>query len=78
MSDFTVIDFNDAYYHLDYYNCIIIGRVLLSQLKDSRSRELLEELNNIEYSWDASETVLKHLAKILDDVKIWLKVNSCY
>ena len=66
-------DYEEAYYRRDYAACKEIGLSMLSNLRDDRSKMLLEAFRDYEY--DPGDPVG---AKILDDVKVWLMIKSNY
>jgi len=43
-------DYEEAYYHMQYYKCKEIGLYLLAKLKDKRSKQLLKKLQKFEYN----------------------------
>lgn len=72
-------DYEEAYYHGRIYECKEIGCYLLQKLKDKRAKKLLKELSKLEDKYwlndTSSQEELKHQAKVLLDVKIWLMIN---
>ena len=62
---YTYQEYEEAYYHMRYYQCVTIGRYLLSRLKDNKSKQLLKELDKGEPS-----------SQLLIDIRIWLMINQ--
>ena len=67
---YTYSDYEDAYYHMRYYDCKKIGLYLLSFNSDDKSKELYDKLSSYEYKLENQDS------GILFDVKIWLMVNQ--
>lgn len=74
-SIFTYYDYEEAYYHLQYYKCKEIGIYILSKQSDRYSRELLEGLKKINCDWDC---ISKKDLELLWEIKVWLMVNVNY
>ena len=68
-------DYEEAYFHMQYYKCKEIGLYLLLKLNDSRAKELYKKLEKFEYNW---MTFNGKDADLLCQVKIWLMVNESY
>ena len=72
---YNYFDYEEAYFHMRYYDCKKIGLYLLAKLKDKRAKELYKRLLKFEYDW---MTFDKTDADLLWDVKVWLMVNDNY
>ena len=68
---YTYHDYEEAYYHMQYYKCKEIGLYLLPRIPGKRSEELLKRLKVYNYQWDKPDT-----SRLLEEVKIWLMVNQ--
>ena len=68
---YTFHDYEEAYYHANYYDCQKIGLILLSSLTDKNSKRLYKKLLAI----DIGSIDRKKLSDILVEVRIWLGVN---
>lgn len=66
-------DYEEAYYHMQYYKCKEIGIYLLNRIPGKRSKELLSKLEKFEYDWLHPDT---KDAQLLWDIKVWLMVNN--
>ena len=66
-------DYEEAYYHMQYYKYKEIGIYLLNRIPGKRSKELLRKLKKFEYDWLHPDT---KGAQLLWDVKVWLMVNN--
>lgn len=75
---YSFYDYEEAYYHMRYYDCKKIGLYLLSFIKNEKSKKLYNQLKQMEYSWDMPEREAKKLAQLLFDVKVWLMVHENY
>lgn len=71
-------DYEEAYYHMQYYKLREIGCYLLSFIHNDRARELSEKLSKVEWRWDLSEEEHKYLAQLYLDVKLWIMVYENY
>lgn len=74
MSIYEYEDYNKAYFSKDFTLCQRVGSQLLSKLTDERSKELLEQLNNLNQIDTSTQEGVSKMSKILEDVKIWLMV----
>lgn len=72
---YNYYDYEEAYFHMQYYKCKEIGLYLLAKLKDDRAKELYKKLKQFEYDW---MTFDKEDADLLWDIKVWLMVNCNY
>ena len=70
-SVYTYFDYEQAYFHGQYYKCKTIGLYLLSKIKNKKAEELYKRLLNFEYDWlhptHEDDT-------LLNEIKIWLMV----
>lgn len=73
---YNYYDYEEAYYHMQWYKCKEIGLYLLPFINNDRARELEKELKEINYSWDLPQEELNHIQKVLFEVKVWIMVNS--
>ena len=48
-SAYTYFDYEQAYFHGQYYKCKTIGLYLLPKIKNKRAEELYKRLLNFEY-----------------------------
>ena len=70
---YSYLDYEEAYFSLQYRKCKEIGIYLLSHLVDEHSKQLLHQLENYDY---ADEEHRARDDKLLWDVKVWLMVND--
>ena len=71
---YSYYDYEEAFYHMRYYDCIDIGKYLLKKLKDKTSKQLLKRLNKLEYRWNLSKEDMNTLVNTLWEIKVWLMV----
>lgn len=68
-------DYEEAYFHLQYYKCLEIAQELIPGIPDEKLRKkLLKQIKGKKYSWDLPEEEMKELSRILWDIKVWLMV----
>ena len=48
---YNYYNYEEAYFHMRYYECKKIGLYLLSKLNDSKAKELYKKLEKFEYDW---------------------------
>lgn len=75
---YSYYDYENCYYHMQYSKCIEIGKVLLSHIKDDKAKELVKELNKLNYFWDLPKEKLDNITKILEDTHILIKIYHNY
>ena len=71
---YTYYDYEEAFYHMRYYDCISIAKQLLPKLKDKKSKQLLKRINKLEYRWDLPKEDMDILVNTLWEIKVWLMV----
>jgi len=74
-SKYSYYDYEEAYFHMQYYKCKEIGMYLLANLEDKHSKKLLKQLKAFDHEWEA---VSAEDIKLLWDIKVWLMVNCNY
>ncbi len=73
---YSYYDYEEAYYHLQWYKCKEVGCYLLLLLKDKYAKKLYKQLVKLNWAWDLPQKEQERIAKLLLDVKIWLMVNQ--